>query len=120
MRSFRGLKKTFLRILLVVAVIAVLNFIGLRLYSLMTGYEVLPSAVFIVEGFVIVILGVLSIDTEDILLSRAGWLGYVTVGVRNVQKEFMKKRPRQLSTWLQLIIIGLILLITGLLLFSSS
>lgn len=120
MRLFRGLMKTFLRILLVVAVIAVLNFIGLSLYHFMTGLEILPSFLFVAEGITMITLGLLGIDTEDILLANIGWLGYVVVGARTAHEEIMKKRPRQLSGWIQLIIIGVILFITGLLLFSLS
>jgi len=120
MHLLRGLKKTFLRIILVVAVIAVLNFIGLRLYHFMTDLEILPSFVFVAEGITMITFGLLGIDPDDILLSRVGWLGYVVVGVRNVEEEVKKGHPWQLKLWMQFVIIGLILLIIGLLLFASS
>lgn len=122
MRLLRGLKKTFLRILLVVAIIAVLNFIGLDLYGFLTRREMLSSLwiAFILEGFVMMLLGILGVDTEDVLLSRIGWLGYVVVGARTVHEEIMKDRPRKVNSWIQLIIIGVILMILGLLFNSLS
>jgi len=117
MRLFRGFRKNALRILLVVAVITVLNFIGLGLYSLITGREVLSSlwVVFILEGFVMMLLGVLGTTT----LPQRGTIGFPwSESVRAAIKEIERDRPKQVNFWLQVAIIGFLLFILGLLIAS--
>lgn len=111
----RGLMKISLQILLGVAVIAALNFIGLELYGFLARREMLSNLwiVFFLEGFVMMLLGVLGIDVYNILVSRIGWLGYIVVGAHTAEEEIKKDRPRQVSPWIQLIIIGLTLFILG-------
>jgi len=119
MRSLRGLRKNALRILLVVAVIAVSNFIGMGLYSLITGREVLSSLwiIFVVEGFVMMLLGVLGTTT----LPQRGTIGFPwSESVRAAAEEIRRDRPKQVNFWLQFAIIGFILFILGLVLASQS
>jgi len=119
MRLLRGLRKNVLRILLAVAVIAVLNFIGFGLYSLMVGREMLASLwiVFVVEGFVIMLLGVLGTTTRPTM----GTIGFPwSESVRAGIEEIRRDRPRQVNFWVQVAIIGFILFILGLLIASLS
>lgn len=118
----RGLKKISLQILLGVIVIAALNFIGLKLYSLMTGREVLSRLwiVLVVEGIIIMVLGVLG--ATPALPPPSGTVGGYPwqVPVNDAIEEIQKNPSRQVNFWIGLAIIGFILFISGLLLGTMS
>jgi len=115
LRLSQSLENPVLRIIFVVAVIAVSDFIGLGLYSLLLGREVLSSLwiVFVVEGFVMMLLGVLGTTT----LPTRGTIGFPwSASVRAGMEEIRRDRARQVNFWLQVAVIGFILFILGLLL----
>ena len=123
MRWLQVLIKNVQRILLAVAIIAALNFIGLELYSLLTGREALANlwTVFFLEGLAMLILGVFgALPAEEIVETQQGTIAVALLGAEQTLEELKRKHHRKLNAWIQLAIIGLILLITGLLLFSSS
>jgi len=73
--------------------------------------------VFVVEGFVFVLLGVLGTTT----LPQMGTIGFPwSKSVRAAEEEIRRDRPRQVDFWFQVAVIGFILFILGLLLASLS
>lgn len=123
MRWLQVLVKDVLRILLAVAVIAALNFIGLEVYSLLTGREALANlwTVFFLEGLIMLILGVFgALPSEDIVETQQGTIAAAFFGAEQTLEDMKIKHHRKLNAWIQVAIIGLILFITGLLLFSLS
>ena len=115
MQWLQGLKKAALRILLVVAVIAVANFIGLGLYGLFVNRDMLPSlwVLFVAEGFGMMFLGVLGTSP----LPTKGTIGFpYSASVRAGMEEIRRDRSKQVDFWLQFAMVGFILFILGLLL----